>query len=1116
MKIRTKLYASIWISSLTTIIIAAGIIVELIRTDSVAKDNIFLNDVTKQIVSLQFLTYDYIQRPLDRKEAQWHETYDGLNRYFQKIRSARVGRTLIPDEVLTAYQSVRDAFEQLAENMRRLPEKKSTDVTLIPDIQNHLSFLLITKNQELYDWILQACRRSNDRLLTTMYWNTAIFLVLLGGLAVSLGSLLYIVSRGLLWSLVHLQKGVDAISRSDLNYRIPILAQDELGELSVTFNRMTDELQKLYTTLQESETNFRTFFETMTDMIIVGTPNGCILFTNAAVTQTLGYTPDDLKGMHLLDVHPADKRVEVGEIFAAMFRGEREYCPLPLAAKSGALIPVETRVWFGKWDGADCVFGICKNLIAEQEAQQRFERLFRHNPASMALSTLPDGRFMDVNDAFLKVSGYTRDEVIGNTTAELGFFPDSQRQAAVAENLRVDGRISNVELPIRCKDGAIIDGIFSGEAISSQGQQYFLTVMIDITDRKQGEEELRFKNLLLSTQQEVSIDGILVVDEDAKILSYNQRFIEMWGVPAKLVEDEIDEPVLQFVTAQMADPRTFLQLVQYLYENRHETSQDELVLVDGRVFDRYSAPMFGPDERYYGRIWYFRDITERKRVVAEKERLALAIEQAAETIVITNAEGTIQYVNPAFERTTGYTPAEAIGQNPRILKSGKQDDAFYKMMWDTLVRGEIWSGHLVNMKKNGELYTENATISPVRDASGNTINYVAVKRDITNELTLDEQFRQVQKMEAVGRLAGGVAHDFNNMLGVILGYIEMAMLKVDPSQPLHADLDEIRKAAARSVDLVRQLLAFARKQIVAPKVLDLNEAIADMLKMLQRLIGEDINLSWQPGANLWLVKIDPSQIDQILANLCINARDAITDVGKVAIMTANSTFDEDYCAEHAGFVPGEYVRLAVSDNGCGMDKETLALIFEPFFTTKDVGKGTGLGLASIYGAVKQNNGFINAYSEPGLGTTFTIYLPRHSGNTLQARTEDVAEPVLRGHETILLAEDEPAILRLITVLLEKQGYTVVAASTPDEAIRLAREYPGEIHLLITDVIMPEMNGCDLAKNLLSGHPHLKRLFMSGYTADAIAHHSLLDEGVYFIQKPFSIKDLAAKVREALE
>ena len=404
----------------------------------------------------------------------------------------------------------------------------------------------------------------------------------------------------------------------------------------------------------------------------------------------------------------------------------------------------------------------------------------------------------------------------------------------------------------------------------------------------------------------------------------------------------------------------------------------------------------------------------------------------------------------------------------------------------------------------------------VMDAKGNTSFGTAFVEDITERKKTEEQLRQAQKMESVGRLAGGVAHDFNNMLGVILGHAEMIMEQMDSSQPFFNNLQEIQTAAQRSADLTRQLLAFARKQTISPKVLDLNKTVESILMMLRRLIGEDIDLAWLPGKKLWRINIDPSQIDQILANLCVNARDAISDTGKLTIETGTIVFDEVYCAQHEGFKPGEYILLAVSDNGCGMDTDTQNNIFEPFFTTKELGKGTGLGLATVYGIVKQNNGFINVYSEPDQGTTFKIYLPRHMGKTDQTREKKSVEPSVHGDETILLVEDEPAILNLTTMMLQRLGYTVLAASTPGETIRLAREHSGKIDLLMTDVVMPEMNGRDLAKKLLSLYPNLKRLFMSGYTANVIAHHGVLDEGVHFIQKPFSKKDLATIVKKVLE
>jgi PAS domain S-box-containing protein len=472
-------------------------------------------------------------------------------------------------------------------------------------------------------------------------------------------------------------------------------------------------------------------------------------------------------------------------------------------------------------------------------------------------------------------------------------------------------------------------------------------------------------------------------------------------------------------------------------------------------------------------------------------------------------------VNPAFERTTGYTREEAVGQNSRFLKSGKHDELFYRNLWDTITGGRIWEGRIVNKRKDGTLYTEETTISPVRDPSGRIVNYAAVKRDITEHLHLAAQLMQAQKMEAVGLLAGGVAHDFNNMLSVIIGYTELAMRKVDPTQPLQADLAEIYKAAIRSTDITRQLLAFARKQTVMPEVIDLNQNVEGVLKMLRRLIGEDIDLAWLPHVGLWPVKIDPVQIGQILANLCVNARDAIADVGRISIETGNAVFDETYCTHHLGYVAGEYVLLAVSDDGCGMDRELIDHIFEPFFTNKEMGHGTGLGLSTVYGIVKQNNGFINVYSEPGKGTTFRIYLSRFVDQAIDPRQESTEEIPLSLGETILVVEDEPAILKMAKRMLEKLGYQVLAASMPSEAIGLAEEHASEIHLIITDVVMPEMNGRDLADHLQLLYPGMKMLFMSGYTANVIAHRGVLDEGVNFIQKPFSIKELAIKVQEAL-
>jgi len=409
----------------------------------------------------------------------------------------------------------------------------------------------------------------------------------------------------------------------------------------------------------------------------------------------------------------------------------------------------------------------------------------------------------------------------------------------------------------------------------------------------------------------------------------------------------------------------------------------------------------------------------------------------------------------------------------------------------------------------------------VRDRNGQALRMVGTHVDISERKQHEEeqeklkaQLLQSQKMESVARLAGGISHDFNNMLMVIMGHADLALMTLPQEDASRNRFRAIREVVSRSVDLTRQLVAFARKQPIAPIVLDLNLTIENMLSMLRRMIGEDINLTWLPGSDLWSVKADPSQIDQILANLCINGRDAISGVGKIIVETSNCSFSAEDCATRPGLMPGDYVRISVADNGCGMDKEALAHVFEPFYTTKEVGKGTGLGLATVYGVVKQNRGFVSVYSESGQGTVFTIYLPREAGTTVIE--EDVLLPeVIGGNETILVVEDEADILEMTTNMLHTLGYTVLAAEDPLEALEKCAAFEGRIDLLLSDVIMPKMNGRELAVQLLHLHPHSKCLYMSGYTADIIAHQGVLDEGIHFLQKPFSHATLAAKVRETL-
>jgi PAS domain S-box-containing protein len=398
---------------------------------------------------------------------------------------------------------------------------------------------------------------------------------------------------------------------------------------------------------------------------------------------------------------------------------------------------------------------------------------------------------------------------------------------------------------------------------------------------------------------------------------------------------------------------------------------------------------------------------------------------------------------------------------------------------------------------------------------GKASEVIEVARNVTESRRMEERLRHVRSLEAVGRLAGGIAHDFNNMLNVILGYSEIAMARLDPGSPVLPLLQEIVKAGRRSAALTSQLLAFSRKQVATPKVLNLNESISEQLNMLRRMIGEDIQVEFRPCEGLWNVRIDPSQVTQILANLAVNARDAIAGTGKITIETDNVTADEAYCRAHGDALPGEYASLSFSDTGQGMDAETLAQIFEPFFTTKEHGKGTGLGLATVYGIVKQNGGFIGVYSEPGIGATFKICFPRVQEEA-ERKVEAVESPLPGGTETILLVEDEEQILHLAARILEDHGYRVLAAGTPEAACRAAEQHEGEIHLLLTDVVMPGMNGRDLQRKVAALRPGIRALFMSGYTEDVIAHRGILEEGVSFLPKPFTIRSLAEKVRSVLD
>jgi len=567
-------------------------------------------------------------------------------------------------------------------------------------------------------------------------------------------------------------------------------------------------------------------------------------------------------------------------------------------------------------------------------------------------------------------------------------------------------------------------------------------------------------------------------------------------------------------------------------ETHNETDQRELVVPVFRsdaikiIIGQVNKPKpYNIDDREL--LAYMADIiwemAKHKQMEETKELLAAAIDQAEETIVITDLDGTITYVNPIFEKTTGYSRKEAIGQNPRILQSGEHEPNLYKDMWHSILSGKTWRGRLINKRKDGQLYTESASISPVKSPSGEILHFVAVKTDISENLKLKEekeqiehQMRQSQKLESIGKLAGGVAHDFNNMLCVIIGYGNDLLRHLHESDPLRESALEIVKAGERSSALTRQLLAISRKQTLQPKIINLNTIIEGINKMLQRLIGEHIKLKTEFTHDLWEICADPGQVEQVIMNLVVNARDAMPDGGTITISTANSTIDNNFVENHYGARLGEFVVLSLSDTGIGMSKNILTQIFEPFFTTKEKGKGTGLGLSTVYGIIKQSEGNIWVSSEEGLGTQFEIFLPRTTAEKLEETNLPLCDSDTLKGKNILVVEDEISLRKLVGKELTNRGAIVYEAANGGEALLLVEERGLRPDIVLTDVVMPILNGKVLVDRLAKSVNNLKVVFMSGYTDGDLLNFSLLNSGVPFIHKPFQFSDLIKKIQLALK
>jgi PAS domain S-box-containing protein len=921
--------------------------------------------------------------------------------------------------------------------------------------------------------------------------------------------------------------------------------------------------------LRESEEKYRLLVENQTDLVVKVDTQGKFLFASQSYCETFGKREEELLGAQFMPlVHEEDREA----MARAMENLQRPpytcYVEQRAWTKNGwrwigwadkALLDEDGNVTAIVRVGRD----ITKRVQAEEalrESEKKYRDLVDNALVGIYRTDLK-GEILYVNQALARILEFESPEEIKSASV-LARYQNPQDRQVLIENLKENGRVMDFEVGLLTKTGTVKNVVLSA---TLQGD--ILTGMLmDVTARVQAEKEILCRNRELALLNQViaaSASGIEPRSILEAVCRELARVLDLPQAAAALLNEEKSEAVV--VAEYLSDGRpsglqktipvagnpSFQHLLAHqaplvvedaqndprlapVHDLLHERETVSLLILPLIIEDQVigSLGVEALEPRHFSAeevslAWSVADQVSgalaRARLAEAQRRLSAAIEQAAEGVMITDIESTILYINPAFEQITGYRGAEVLGQKASSLEGTEpchgdtpNSPHIFHTMLETIGAGQVWQGRLAGSRKDGVPYTLDVTITPVKDEWGNIVNYVSLLHNVTNELQLEEQYRQAQKMEAIGRLTAGIAHDFNNLLTAVNGFAELAQFGLPPEDPARELMGKVLDSGQRAADLVHQLLAFSRKQIMEPRVLDLNAVIADLDNMLQRIIGEHIMLEIGLASDLWPVKVDPAQIEQVIVNLVVNARDAMPEGGRLSIKTSNVAMQEDYVAGHRGTKPGEYVLLAVSDTGVGMSPEVQRRIFEPFFTTKAPGEGTGLGLSTVYGIVKQSGGDIQVYSEVGHGSTFKIYLPRAGEASQSSSLRDVEERLPSGIETILLVEDDTTVRELARRILQGVGYTVVEAEDGLQALQLAARHAGLIHLLLSDVVMPGINGIALAKRLAQTYPSLKTLFVSGYTDDMIRRHGVLEPGVAFLQKPFSPPALARKVRDVLD
>jgi len=774
---------------------------------------------------------------------------------------------------------------------------------------------------------------------------------------------------------------------------------------------------------------------------------------------------------------------------------------------------------------------IARADAALRDSERRYRQLFHANPHPMWVYDTDTLRFLAVNDAAIAHYGWTEAQFLQMTIADIRPDEDVARlREDVAHLPSIGADTPSVWRHFKA-DGTLIDVEIMAHALEFEGHKASLILAHDITARVGAEREIRDLNAELRVQHAAGATALarlhalieasptilytLALDDPAypatwvsdnvlRILGYTADEAlapGWWG--AHLHPDDRDAAFAEH--AKLASHGELVH--EYRFADRHgryHVIRDELRIVAGA--DGAPAEAVG--------AWT--DLTA-QREAEDQQLLQLSVlEAAANAILVTSVEGRIEWANPAFTALTGYTLDEAVGRTPgELLRSGRQDDAFYREMWGTVEKGGVWQGELVNRRKDGTLYDEEMTITPVRDGRGAIAHFVAIKQNVSERKHLQAELLQAQRMETVGRLAGGVAHDFNNLLTVINSYSELAIDDLADGHPLRDSLVEIHKAGERAAGLTRQLLAFSRKQVLQPQELDLNGIVANMEKMLRRLIGEDVEVVVQPDPAPCLVRADPGQLEQVLMNLSVNARDAMPTGGTLTIETRHLVADDRLSEQHPGLMPGLWIAMVVSDTGHGMNQETRERAFEPFFTTKGVGQGTGLGLPTVFGIVQQSGGVVWVDSAPGEGARFTICLPALREAT--AVNGDAGDtPPARGTEVVLIVEDDDMLRELTKHVLASAGYDAHTAANGDNALLLLHQRERPVDLLLTDVVMPGVTGRELAERVHAQWPATKVLFMSGYTDDTITRHGVLSGRTRLVHKPFTRAQILKAVREALD